>query len=69
MATDEQIWHDIFSGGPRISQERGANPGGGDAHLLFGLYFAENCIKMKKKWTERWEAYLSSPPRSANNIV
>ena len=36
----------------------------GSAHLLFCKVFSENCMKMKKNWTNRGRASLV-PPISA----
>ena len=48
-----------------------ADPGFPEArvgpHLLFGIIFAENCMKMKKKWTEMGHA-SSRSPRSATAV-
>ena len=41
---------------PRGHQPRGL------ANILFGIIFAENCMEMKKKWTEAGRGPL---PRSA----
>ena len=41
-----------FSGGSRIPRGGGNRKGGG-ANLLFDINFAENCVKMKKNWTEK----------------
>ena len=45
-----------------------ANPGlprgATTPELLFGIIFAENCVEMKKKWTERrvLPSHLLDPP-------
>ena len=55
------------SGGSRISHGNSPTRGGGGANLLFGLFFAENYIKMKKIWTERGRASPAplDPPLSS----
>ena len=45
----------------------GANPRGA-ASLLFGMIFAENCMKMKVIGQKRWGLYPYLPGRSANAI-
>ena len=44
----DQKQHIHISGGYSISQMEGRQPKRGDANLLFGIIFAENCTKMKK---------------------
>ena len=52
----------ILSGGSRISQGEATTPGGGgETNPLFGIIFAENCMKIKKKLTKRRGAHPSHP--------
>ena len=50
----------IYSGGSRISKW-GANPKGRATNLLFWPFSPKNCMKLKKKWTER-RGYVSLVP-------
>ena len=59
----DQNQHIHISGGSRISQMEGHLPKRGDANLLFGIIFAENCTKMKKL---DWEGGASLATRSTN---
>ena len=47
---------------PGFPRGGGANPKGGGAKLLFGQFFRENCMKMKKFWARGGGAHPSRPP-------
>ena len=58
---------DIYSGGSRIPRKgRETNSGGGGLNLLFGIIFAENCMK-KKKIRLRVRAGFPHTPRSTTD--
>ena len=42
---------------------------GGGTNLLFGTIFAENCVKMRKNWTERETHVPSSPFRKKTEAL
>ena len=51
-----------------ISQRGSANPRGG-ANLLFGIIFAEICMKMKKKQLNSEGAHVPRAPGSATAML
>ena len=50
------------SGRSRIAQKRAPTPQEGGSNLLFNKIVAENCMKIKRNWTERGRASLVSLP-------
>ena len=55
---------------PGFLRGGGTNPKVGGANLLFGQFFPENCMKMKKFWARGWGARSPHAPlRSATESI
>ena len=67
----DQKQHIHISGGSRISQMEGRQPKRGDANLLFGIIFAENCLKIKTFGQKggRLSRSLDPPMYTINSIL